>query len=323
MIIDEQILREYYDSKVAELGRKFAAERRNRIHLNLKLALILLVSAAAGLGISCLGDSDITQIFKIVGLVLLGLGVIAPIVLYHTAASQARQVLKNAVTGKMVQAIDPGLKYDSQGAVRQGKFEDSKIFLSTPNRYHGEDLVCGSFGGIRMEFSEIDAKVEQRSSKGATTQIQIFKGVFMIIDCNKFFKHTTVVVPDAAEGLMGQLLGNFLQNMNMMRSGSLMRMENVDFEKKFVVYADDKVEACYLLTPNIMEIMCELQVRYPKIAFSFRHNSLYVAIPRSQNLFEYPAELSFEAFAKVYFQIVEFISFIPKLGLDVRIWSKK
>ena len=57
-----------------------------------------------------------------------------------------------------------------------------------------------------------------------------------------------MVLPDVAERCFGSLIGNFFQKMNF-SDGSLVKLENPDFEKLFSVYSHDQIEARYILTP--------------------------------------------------------------------------
>ena len=77
----------------------------------------------------------------------------------------------------------------------------------------------------------------------------------MIADFHKNFRFDLLVVPDVAERSFGSLVGNFLQKMNVTRSGRLMKMEDPEFEKYFAVYGRDEIETRYILSPAMMRRM--------------------------------------------------------------------
>ena len=67
-------------------------------------------------------------------------------------------------------------------------------------------------------------------------------------DFNKHFNVKTYVLTDTAEKMFG-FLGKKLQSMNSSRD-DLVYLENPDFEKQFVVYSSDQIEARYILSPS-------------------------------------------------------------------------
>ena len=66
-----------------------------------------------------------------------------------------------------------------------------------------------------------------------------------------------------------------------------MTLESNDFDKEFIVYGSDQVEARYILTPSFMERMMKLrEMMGSGISFSFVDTNINVAVPIKENLFE-------------------------------------
>ena len=65
-------------------------------------------------------------------------------------------------------------------------------------------------------------------------------------------------------------------------------MEDVAFEKEFVVYGDDQIEARYILSTSLMERILSLQEKKQSssAAFPFIGNKVHVAISYKKSLFE-------------------------------------
>ena len=69
----------------------------------------------------------------------------------------------------------------------------------------------------------------------------------------------TLLYPDTAEKMFGKF-GQSLQSLNgkMAHGGrDVVKLEDPEFEKEFVVYAHDQVEARYVLSPSLMRRLLE------------------------------------------------------------------
>ena len=109
------------------------------------------------------------------------------------------------------------------------------------------------------------------------------------------------------------------------------RMEDPSFEKKFVVYTEDDVEARYILTPKLMHTMLKLSERFRKgasrIGFAFMNSNVYIAIPieGGRDLFEMPSrgDMGEETARKTMEELKEILSVFDVMELDLRLWSKE
>lgn len=256
-------------------------------------------------------------------------GIILAVVVYTHMMHGVKLQYKKLVVPSLLKEIDPGLSYNPSGYIPKEEFRRSKIFSNSIDSYHGEDLVFGSYKGIPVRFSEL--KVQEKHSDGKHTSYHtFFDGVFMVADFNKDFKYSHWVLPDTAEAAFGQVFGNFLQKLNLPGRGHMTRMEDPAFEKKFVVYTEDDVEARYILTPKLMHTMLTLSERFRKgtsrIGFAFMNSNVYAAIPieGGRDLFEMPSrgELGAETAEKTLSELKEILSVFDVMELDLRLWSK-
>ena len=256
-------------------------------------------------------------------------GIILAVVVYTHMMRGVKLQYKKLVVPSLLKEIDPGLSYNPSGYIPKEEFRRSKIFSNSIDSYHGEDLVFGSYKGIPVRFSEL--KVQEKHSDGKNTSYHtFFDGVFMAADFNKDFKYSHWVLPDTAEAAFGQVFGNFLQKLNLPGRGHMTRMEDPAFEKKFVVYTEDDVEARYILTPKLMHTMLTLSERFRKgtsrIGFAFMNSNVYAAIPieGGRDLFEMPSrgELGAETAEKTLSELKEILSVFDVMELDLRLWSK-
>ena len=239
----------------------------------------------------------------------------------------SRKYVKNFKIGiieKIVESIDENLSYERTSRIPEFVFKASEIFKHRIDRYQGDDYVKGLLGKTKIEFSELHAQYETRDSKGNRSYHTIFKGLFFVADFNKAFKGTTLVLPDVAEKMFGGL-GSMFQSWNKGR-GALIKLEDPVFEKMFVVYGEDQIEARYILSTSLMSRISEFKKKSKrKIFLSFKGSKIYVAIAYTRNLFEpriFRTLLDFAPIQQYYEDLRLATDIVEDLNLNRRIWSK-
>ena len=121
-------------------------------------------------------------------------------------------------------------------------------------------------------------------------------------------------------------LGQALQSLNV-QNGQLIKLEDPEFEKLFVVYGEDQVEARYILSTSLMRRMVEFQTRAPKkMRLSFSASKLHVAIPFEGELFEpkiMESLLNISHVQAYYDDLKLVVDIVDELNLNTRIWTQK
>ena len=106
-----------------------------------------------------------------------------------------------------------------------------------------------------------------------------------------------------------------------------MKLEDPEFEKKFVVYASDQIEARYILTPALMERLREFAEKTKhEVHISFVLSCVFIAISLKENLFEpriYRTLLDYSTIEKYYDDLMMAIGIVEELNLNRRIWTKQ
>ena len=230
---------------------------------------------------------------------------------------------KILIIDRIVHFIDQNLTYYRARCIPKSVFVASQIFKTKPNRYKGDDFVTGKIGATQIQFSEIEAKYESGSGKNRSVEI-VFKGLFFIADFNKNFKGQAVVLPDAAEKLFGHF-GKLLQSWNLARD-QLISLEDPEFEKLFVVYGSDQVEARYILSTSLMRRIIDFREKTNRnIYLSFVGSKVFVAVPYTRNLFEpriFKTVVDIEPIKEYYEDLLLAVGIVDDLNLNTRIWSK-
>ena len=231
---------------------------------------------------------------------------------------------KRQIIGKVVQFLNPQLSYQPGGLIDKYTFETSNLFKHHIDRYKGEDLIQGQVGKTDIMFSELHAEYSSGSGKDKKWHT-IFKGLFFIADFNKHFYGQTIVLPDSAEKLFGGF-GKMLQGWNIGRP-DLIKLEDPEFEREFVVYGNDQIEARYILSTSLMQRILDFKNKTgTKIYLSFTGSKVYVAVPMKKNMFEpkyFSSVNSLEPILDYYRDLTFAVGIVDDLNLNTRIWTKE
>lgn len=173
------------------------------------------------------------------------------------------------------------LKYLPNGGIREVDIIAYST-LDTADSFSSNDYVSGLYKDIKFEQSDvlIRERHEETDADGNTRTVweTIFKGRYMIFDFNKEFKSNVKVVTKRFEA------NTFPWGKKM----SNIKMEDVEFNKMFAIFAENDHEAFYILTPTFMEKMKDIynKLKVP-IMFCFLNNKLHIAIDNRDDSFEW------------------------------------
>ncbi len=266
----------------------------------------------------------------VVGFILAAAGIIAGAIKLYKISGEANHYqnrFKHEVIGAVLQIIDPSLQMDPTKGILEGEFKTSQLFTTEPDRYHSEDLVWGKTGKTGFYFAEVHAeyKTETQTKNGRRTDWHdILKGIIFSADFNKDFSGITVIRPKDFGSTIGAW---FSKNIFSVGDKDVIQLENVNFNKEFITYGTDQIEARYILTPALMDRICELNSRSSQtVSLSFINSSMYIAFPLEKNYFEPPVfktllrpNLLDEDLSVLTFMY----AIIEELDLNTRIWTKE
>lgn len=239
-----------------------------------------------------------------------------------------RGTFKKEIVAQLLYAINPDWTFQPNAYISKIEYQSSDLFRASVDRYNGDDLITGVIDKTDFRCSELhtEYKSTSRTSKGnsRTEWYTIFKGLFFHAEFNKEFSGRTYVTPDRLENLFGNL-GQELQRFT--GHAELVKLENPEFEKYFVVHATNQIEARYILTPTIMEAIVKLRKEFNReIYISFSGNRVYCALIFSKDLFEprlLKSGVNFNDILSFYNLFMINTTIIKELNLNTRIWMKK
>lgn len=246
-------------------------------------------------------------------------------IIYKMLTKDYVKDFKANIISPLINAIDSNLNYSSEMHITQTLFERSEIYTSSVDRINGNDYVHGHIDGIKIKFSDLHTEKRHRNSKGKDNWSTIFQGLFIVAEFNKNFHGKTVILPDSAQSSFGDVIGGWLQSKNMSRP-ELVKMDDPKFEKEFVVYGTDQVEARYILSHSLMEKLLQFKKKTEhRVAISFVRNHIHLAIEYNKDLFEpsiFHSLLKYKI-AMEYVQTLHLaIGIVEELKLNQKLWSK-
>jgi hypothetical protein len=315
----------FFESDLKPILTELEAQRKRVLHSFGYLALV--IAGIVGIGLLIIAANP--RVGFGVLLIPLVIAIIVAAIVTPFLSRGYTQRFKTEVLSRMARFLDPSLEYRMDGTIDQTTYMASKIFPHKPDRYKGEDLVEGKIGATAIRFCELHSeyKTTRRDSKGNThTEWHtIFQGLFFLGDFNKNFSGSTVVLPDSAEALFGKF-GQWLQSFSFGRD-QLIKMDDPEFEKLFVVYGTDQVESRYILSPALMRRIVEFKTKKQKpIYLSFVGSSIFVALSDTRPLFEpkiFSTILDFQTVCEYFEDLRVAVEIVEDLNLNTRIWCKE
>lgn len=244
---------------------------------------------------------------------------------YRHHAGIIKEKYKEYAIKTLVKELDPGLSYYPASRIERSDYDKSKLFLKSINRYYGDDLVSGVIGKTAIRFSEVFTQMERNNGDEKNLET-IFRGILFIADFNKKFIGETFVLPDVAQNIFGEL-GSFIQKLNVSRP-QLIKLEDPDFEKVFVIYGTDQVEARYILSTSLMQRILDFKKKTNlRLSISFIDSQVFIALPINKNLFEAPSlfqpVIKYQPLSEYYGYLSICIEIVNALDLNTRIWTKE
>lgn len=317
-------LKSLYENQLKERLLKLESLRK-QVLKHIFFAILAIVPAATIL-IILYGNAVIEDVWIIVGLIGVLIGGLVFIINAITNFRKYRERFKKEVVKEIVYAIDPSWNYKYYESIQLDEYLQSNIFETGVDRYKGDDLISGQIEKTDFRCSEFHTEYKTIivTKNGVQEQWHtIFKGLFFHADFNKNIKGETYIAPDFAE----KLLGKFGQKFQFSGKGELVKLENPEFEKLFVVHSTDQIEARYILTPVMMEALVKIHNLYKRpMHISFVGSRVYCAISFNENLFEpniFKSGANFDDISLIYHLFMLNATIIQEMNLNIRIWTKE
>ncbi len=251
----------------------------------------------------------------------IGLGLLAAAISYYMEEVQLtlQQKLQQGIGNIFVQHLYPGWEFKANHSLTHE--EITSAGLHTDGYRLGNNLMRGKHGETNFAFCHFEEDIDNEENSRA-----LFNGLLLIFDFHKSIKGKTLVFSDQAQKKMGSWLGKKIQEFGW-GGLELVYLEDPIFEKEFVAYGSDQIEARYVLTPNMMTNLLKLRARFGEnISFSFTKDKVAVAIKHisSSPFTNIDAPINPEAALWYFHQPIALATeVIDTLQLNTRIWARE
>lgn len=255
-------------------------EELEQDRIKLKNKTLLVIGITAGIIIL------LALIFQTIEILFFGIIAILLFSALFTAKQKREYILKfkKHFVQSALKNVFTNLTYHPEQGMPRDVIASTKM-MYMGDRYSSNDYISGKYKdiGFRQADVHIEEERESTDSDGNTTTywVTIFRGRWMIFDFNKTFKADLQV----CQKFFGN---NKISNWGNDKKFEKVKLESVDFNKRFNVYAQSDHEAFYLLTPPIMEKIIKLDdMNQGKLLLCFIDNKLHIGLYDGKDSFEH------------------------------------
>lgn len=247
------------------------------------------------------------------GLLVIIPGAIVAIIGFSNFSSLSKRFKSEVLSTMIASYVEDGI-FDQHRGLSQKIVYDTE-FIKRADRFNTEDYLAGKMDGVAFVSSDVklqERHVERTSNGTRTTYVTYFLGRIFRFEFNKSFDGYLQVLEK----------GRPIRK----RKYSKIKLESIDFNKKFKTYCTSEHAAFYVLTPHFMEALRKFeQNNKGNISFSFIDNYLYIGINNFRDTFALKIfrELNEETFNEFKRELLVIQEVIKELRLNNDIFKKE
>lgn len=225
--------------------------------------------------------------------------------LWIKANREYKKKYKQLIAESVLQCMFDDARYYPDRGYTKAEFQGMQLIRWRNDfSYYSEDLIIGSHKGVDFRRADIRITHTRGSGKNRNTIVDV-DGRLMEFAWQKEINSRILIVKKGERARLERGLNE-------------VEMEDVDFNQKFDVYAEDAHSAFYLLTPRFMEYIKMLYDRDDMLYISFDRRRLYFLQSGHGGIFE-PPEVGFDVDKEVEksrAELAEITQIIELLQLD-------
>jgi hypothetical protein len=225
------------------------------------------------------------------------------ITIFMLKLQQATATFKDTLMDAVLQEFFTDYSHNKRAGISLFDVMASEL-LAKPDRFYSNDLIQGSYQGVGFAMS--DVTMQRVIQTGKTTTVQTyFRGPVMVFDFHKQTQGKLIV----QQSRRGQLFSSY----------KTVKLESVQFNKRFFTYSTSPKLAFFILTPHFMERLQRLEEEVPgQFYFSFINSKMYVALHNNQDLFEISmfGTINEKIYDRFYHEVKIIVDLIEELRLN-------
>ena len=234
------------------------------------LLIIILVSSSSSGSVDDIGNFI---------LLVIVFGIIITRLITSKNIKEYKKIYKKNITLETFKSVFTDIDYSPNSGLPKSIISSTKM-MNTGDRYHSNDHISAKYKEINFECADVHIEEEYEDKDGDTHYTTIFKGQWFIFDFNKTFKANVQICEKSFRGAKrGGLFSDEVYEK--------VKMEDVDFNKTFKIYAENELDAFYVLTPNTMEKIKKLNDQLSgNLLFCFINSKMHIGLHNRKDLFE-------------------------------------
>ena len=191
------------------------------------------------------------------------------------------KLYKEDIFPSFLEATYPGVQYLPRSGLGLDDLMHPKFFAK-PDRWSTCNFMHYKIDTTEFAMSDYTLEHEHRDKDGHVTYDVYAKGRFYVFTFPRVFRNNVKVMERTSKW------GRQFNGMQ------VVELESVEFNKKFITYAEDQLAAFYILTPQVQEQMMNLERQFSgQIYYLFDDNHLYIAVNDSKDSFKFPLTRKF------------------------------
>lgn len=231
--------------------------------------------------------------------------------------------LKSKYASKIFEFLFKGYKYEYNASsyISESDFKSS-VYNTSYTKYTGEDYLKvnipnddGTPSNVCFEISDLSitkeeevrvTKTDRDGRRYTTTETRtytVFSGILGFVKFPFKFKCDLSL----NKGILGL---------------EKIKLEDIDFNKKFTTRTDNQIEALCILTPTMINKLKEFSNRSGKFELTFQNKSLYLKMYK--NIFELDTsakQLTGKVFLRLYHDIADIISIVEEIKNNNKVFK--
>lgn len=221
------------------------------------------------------GAENITEFFVLV----IVLGVLTTKLITSKDIKEFKKIYKKDITLETFKNIFTDIEYKPNSGLSESVISGTEM-MNTGDRFFSNDYISAKYKGINFECADVEIQEEHRDKDGDKSYVTIFEGQWFIFDFNKNFKANIQICEKSFRGAKrGGLFSDKVYQK--------VKMEDVNFNKEFKVYAENELDAFYVLTPNTMEKIKQLNNNLSgNLLFCLINSKMHIGLHNRKDLFE-------------------------------------
>ncbi|MGN1345001.1 MAG: DUF3137 domain-containing protein [Traorella sp.] len=215
-----------------------------------------------------------------IGILIMLIGFLELVVVSKTFGKSFKKAYKNKICKEVLEKMFDIHSYDSENGFSED-FVKNTYFIDSGNTYSSDDYVSGSYQGYEFERSDVCMQ-DVRSCGKSTTVVTLFKGSWTIFSFHKPI--STYLLIREREFLSNGKPGGIFSNAP---HTNKVKFEDLDFNERFDVYAQNEHDAFYVLTPHFIEKIKELEAKMDgRLIIGIHDNKVHVLFDNGKNAME-------------------------------------